>query len=79
MIIQVFAIIIEWMNSLPKNVLDNLETVMYDDMCHLAKFSRNPVSKEFGDGFKSLKNVFLGPFWKEWINKKIQFNESFDW
>ena len=35
------------MNTLPKDVLDNLETVMYDDMCHLAKYSRNPVSKAF--------------------------------
>lgn len=45
LIIQVFAIVIEWMSNLPKEVLDNLDTVMYDDMCHLSKFSRNPVRK----------------------------------
>ena len=44
---QVFSIVIEWMSNLPKQVLDSLETVMYDDMCHLAKYSKNPVRNIF--------------------------------
>lgn len=35
------------MSNLPKQVLDSLETVMYDDMCHLAKYSKNPVRNIF--------------------------------
>ena len=38
------AIIAEWMSTLPEKALEEVTTVMYDDMCHLAAYSSNLVT-----------------------------------
>ena len=54
-----FSIIIEWMSNLPKHVLDKLDTFMYDDMCHLSKYSKNPVRSDMNDLVKKFNSMRL--------------------
>ena len=38
---QVYAIVIEYLAELPKSTRDKLIEILYDDACHLKKFSEN--------------------------------------
>ena len=38
---QVYAILIEYLAELPKDIRDNIIEICYDDACHLKKFSEN--------------------------------------
>jgi hypothetical protein len=42
-VLQVFALIVEYLAGLDQESRDSLTTILYDDMCHLAQYAKNMV------------------------------------
>ena len=59
---QVYGMLVEYLSRLPQEGVDALQNILYDDACHLKKFSENPKRyhlNEFTKNWEMFQNTWI--------------------
>ena len=54
---QVYGMLVEYLSRLPKKGRDSLQNILYDDACHLKKFSENENRAKLNEYKKFLADI----------------------